>query len=96
MDVRDEFDVLVENPNTEPWPSNLTVDLPSFCMNEFSDVHLIGLGTFGEVSSCIYRGHKYVLKHVSLANDRIQARDMYLKELRLLESLQRHANVVHI
>ena len=38
----DEFDVVVENPNSEPWPSELTVDLPNFCMNECTDIQLLG------------------------------------------------------
>lgn len=92
----DEFDVVVENPNSEPWPSELTVDLPNFCMNECTDIQLLGLGTFGEVSVCMYHGHRYLLKHLNVLSDRSQARDMYLKELRLLESLRGHPNVVDI
>lgn len=92
----DEFDVVVENPNSEPWPSELTVDLPNFCMNECTDIQLLGLGTFGEVSVCMYHGHRYVLKHLNVLSDRSQAGDMYLKELRLLESLRGHPNVVDI
>jgi len=43
-----------------------------------------------------YRGEKYVPKHVNMACDRIPARDMYLKKLKLLESLRGHANVIDI
>jgi len=70
----------------------LTVRFPGLLFGIVFDAIVISFSLF----TCVYGGQKYVLKQMQLDNDRIQGRDMYLKELRLLESLRGHPNVVDI
>ena len=57
---------------------------------------MLGAGSFGQVFTCIYNGQKYVLKQMHVDVERMMGRNMYLKELRLLENLKGHPNVVDI
>jgi len=95
MEDEADFHVVAE-VSKEPWPSHLKVDVPDFSVRDCTDINLIGLGAFGEVSACVYREHKYVLKQLNVGYDRIQSRDMYIKELKLLESVRGHNNIIHI
>ena len=95
MEDEADFHVVAE-VSKEAWPSHLKVDVPDFSVRDCTDINLIGLGAFGEVSACVYREHKYVLKQLNVGYDRIQSRDMYIKELKLLESVRGHNNIIHI
>ena len=96
MDEDEDLDIVMESKPSDSHPVDLQVDLPTFDMPECVDVHLLGMGSFADVSVCEYRGQTYVLKQITYAIDRTQGRDLYVKELRLLHKLKGHRNVVEI
>ena len=96
MDIRDAFRVLVSSRANEQRPVDFSVSVPTFSMRECSQVQMLGAGSFGQVFTCIYGNEKYVLKQMHVDVERMMGPSLYQKELRLLESLKGHPNVVGI
>jgi len=96
MDLFQKFKVVVKKQCDEPLPSHVIVNVPKFDMADCEQVSMFGSGAFGVVSTCIYKGNTYVLKRIDIGGDRKESREMYVKELQLLDSLRGHPNLVHL
>jgi len=80
-------------------PQRLNVAITTFCMDDCTDISVIGSGTFGVVCRCRYRGAFCVLKQLHDVDDEEDEPHhdaLYRKEVQLLDRLRGHPNVVNI
>ena len=72
------------------------LNLPDFTKKDFTDVLLIGQGSFGKVFKGIQNGKTYVIKELSEADPGSMEIKLFVKEAEILKSVQNHENIVNI
>ena len=90
--------VVRKNPQRLPeqlWPST-DIGLPNFERDEFTDLVLIGEGSFGKVYRGVREGSLFVIKQLSNSCSSMIEKKLFIKEAEILKSLQGHENVVQI
>ena len=72
------------------------INLPNFNRKDFSDITLIGQGSFGKVFRAIKNSKKYVIKQLLNSNSDQTEKKLFWKEAEILNLLKGHANIVEI
>lgn len=68
------------------------IGLPSFSKKDFSDITIIGRGSYGKVYKAIKKKKQFVIKELSVAENF----PLFIKEAKMMKTVQGHENVLQI